>query len=377
MANKKNRDKEERREARRKRRIRNQIFAYIFLILLLAGIGAGGFFGIKQLINKLQVNKAIEETESDNDASVSGDATMGVIATPEDMNAELESLLEQQQEEPVVQENAEARAIVDSMTLEQKVANLFICSPEDILDGVNNATKAGDSTKEALEELAIGGLVYVKSNVSSKDQFTEMLGATQDMYREIYGTDMWLMADMDNASDYVESGINLMFLPAEGYSSVDGVRASGVMSFPFQDGNAPDQSEEVIDDMRELRFNYYHDAISNGASMIMMSDTVASNATGDTLPCTLSYAMITEVLRDEFGFDGVIVTGPMNKSVITDSYSAGDAALMAIQAGADMIYRSENVYEAYDAILTAVQSGTLDEARIDESLMRIYTAKFQ
>lgn len=105
--------------------------------------------------------------------------------------------------------------------------------------------------------------------------------------------------------------------------------------------------------------------------MVMVSNVTAE---GD-VPCSLSSAMITDVLRGELGFQGIVVTEDMDQKAITDHYSSGDAAVMALQAGADMILKPADFAEAYAAVLAAVADGTLTEERIDESLARIYTIK--
>ena len=99
--------------------------------------------------------------------------------------------------------------------------------------------------------------------------------------------------------------------------------------------------------------------------------------TGDNTPCTLSEKMITEVLRGQMGFDGVVITDSMAMSAITDYYTADEAAVKALQAGADMILMPEDFETAYQGVLDAVNNGTLTEDRINESLVRISRVKLK
>ena len=62
-------------------------------------------------------------------------------------------------------------------------------------------------------------------------------------------------------------------------------------------------------------------------------------------------------------------------SSITEYYTPGEAAVMAVEAGADMLLMPEDFEEAYQAVLSAVQEGRISEERIDESLERIYRVK--
>ena len=373
---------DERREIRHKRRVRSQMLAYLSLVLILIAIGVGGFFGVKYIVKMIKDNHQaeVEPAVSENTVSVSEDEGVGVIATPESFEETMDEIDEgylTEETSPEEEENPEARAFVDGLTLEQKVAAMIVTSPESIMEGVNTATRAGDSTKAALEEIAVGGLIYESKNVQSTDQFTEMITKTQEMFNAAYNYDMWICLDKDNAFDYESAGVNFFISPANAFPGGDILTMDAVSAFPFEDGNTDTDTEETLDEMRENRFDSFNIAIAGGADAVVMSNACAPNASGDGLPCSLSYAMMTEVLRDELGFDGVIITGRMNDAKITAEYSSGDAALMAVQAGADIILCPDNPFEAYDAVLTAVQEGSLEESRIDESLMRIYTVRFK
>ncbi|MBP3444103.1 MAG: glycoside hydrolase family 3, partial [Methanocorpusculaceae archaeon] len=81
-------------------------------------------------------------------------------------------------------------------------------------------------------------------------------------------------------------------------------------------------------------------------------------------------------LRGELGYDGIVITDALNMSAITEYYTSEEAAVMAIEAGADMLLMPEDFETAYNAVLTAVQDGTISEERINESLRRIYRVKY-
>ena len=107
----------------------------------------------------------------------------------------------------------------------------------------------------------------------------------------------------------------------------------------------------------------------------MVSHVTASAVDEDGLPSSLSKTIMTDVLRDELGFEGVIITDALNMTAITDYYTSEEAAVKAIEAGADMLLMPEDFNKAYDALLAAVQDGTISEERINESLRRIYRIK--
>ena len=428
-----------RREERRRRRIRNQIIAYLVLVLLIIGVFAGGYFGIRSLIGM------IREASQNQQSIISGNQIVdsesannsGVIATPEDMISENETPVP----EPVDPLQEEIAAYLSAMTLEQKAANLFIVTPESIT-GVTTATRAGDGTRSALSEYAVGGIVYSSRNVQDADQFQEMLANTKSMYQELYNTELWMVVREEGAVNVIagsaagvtaqaaageigssgdtgnayqaylaigsylnDYGVDVNLgpvcdVPGEGsylgerafntdadivtsmiQSAVNGQKDGGVITcltaFPGRGSASGDPANGTataargLEEMRSVDFLPFSTGIAAGAQMVMVSNVTAE---GD-VPCSLSSAMITDVLRGELGFQGVVVTEDMDQKAITDHYSSGDAAVMALQAGADMILKPADFAEAYAAVLAAVADGTLTEERIDESLARIYTIK--
>lgn len=113
-------------------------------------------------------------------------------------------------------------------------------------------------------------------------------------------------------------------------------------------------------------------AIAAGTDSIMTAHVVVEAVDPD-LPATLSKKVLTGLLREDMGFDGLIVTDSMSMAAIRDRWGMGGAAVMAFQAGADMIMASDG--ESYDAILAAVRSGEIPRKRLDESVQRIIELK--
>lgn len=93
------------------------------------------------------------------------------------------------------------------------------------------------------------------------------------------------------------------------------------------------------------------------------------------LPATLSKNVMTGLLRDELGFGGIIFTDAMSMRGVTNAFPAGEAAVRAVEAGADMLVLPPDVPAAFNALKEAVAGGRLSEARIDESVRRILRAK--
>lgn len=115
-------------------------------------------------------------------------------------------------------------------------------------------------------------------------------------------------------------------------------------------------------------------AISEHVGFIIVSHSIVTGL--DNMPCSLSQAAMQQLLRDELGYEGIILTDALDVPAITDTYSSGEAAVKALSAGADMLLCPESLLDAYDGIQEALDDGTLTEERIDESVLRILKAKF-
>lgn len=134
-------------------------------------------------------------------------------------------------------------------------------------------------------------------------------------------------------------------------------------------------SEKTLEQFQAEDFPAFQAGIDAGAEMVMVSHLSVPNVTGDNTPCSLSSQVITDILRGQLGYQGIVVTDAMSMTAITDYYTDEEAAVKALQAGADMILMPENYQAAYQGVLDAVNNGTLTEERIDESLRRVYRVK--
>ena len=86
--------------------------------------------------------------------------------------------------------------------------------------------------------------------------------------------------------------------------------------------------------------------------------------------------VVTDLLREELGYEGVVITDAMNMEAISTYYGADEAAILALKAGCDMILMPDDFELAYQGVLAAVQNGTISEERINDSLRRIYRIKY-
>lgn len=109
--------------------------------------------------------------------------------------------------------------------------------------------------------------------------------------------------------------------------------------------------------------------------MVMVGHIALPQVTGDMTPATVSATVVTELLREEVGFDGLVITDALDMKAITKQYSPGQAAVSALQAGCDILLMPEDLQEAYDGVLTAVEEGTLSMQWLDATVLKILQFK--
>lgn len=116
---------------------------------------------------------------------------------------------------------------------------------------------------------------------------------------------------------------------------------------------------------------------SVGAVMVAHLNIPALDPSGR--PSSLSHAVVTDLLREQLGYDGVVMTDDMGMRAITDHYTLEEAALMAVEAGNDLLLTidPDHSQRLVNVLVGAVHSGRLDEARIDASLRRLLRLKQQ
>ncbi|MEV7807298.1 glycoside hydrolase family 3 protein [Microbispora sp. NPDC088329] len=168
-------------------------------------------------------------------------------------------------------------------------------------------------------------------------------------------------------------------------AAVDGFHAAGVASvakhFPGHGDTSVDSHTglPVIThsktQWRKLDAPPFRAAIEHGVDAIMSAHVVMPKLDPSGDPATLSPRILTGLLREELGFDGVISTDALDMAGVREKYGDAEVAVRAVLAGADMLLMPPNLRKAYDAVLDAVKSGRITERRIDESVLRILRLK--
>lgn len=135
------------------------------------------------------------------------------------------------------------------------------------------------------------------------------------------------------------------------------------------------QTLKTWEQMKSCEMIPFKRGIDAGAKLVMVAHINAPNVTGNDEPASVSRCIITDKLRKEIGYDGVIITDSFSMGGITNQYTSAEAAVKAIKAGVDIVLMPQNYIEAFDAVMHAVQTGDISEECIDKSVYRILALK--
>ncbi|MEU5155816.1 glycoside hydrolase family 3 N-terminal domain-containing protein [Glycomyces sp. NPDC021274] len=168
----------------------------------------------------------------------------------------------------------------------------------------------------------------------------------------------------------------------EGYQA-RGDLAATVKHFPGHGDTEDDshtdlpQIDHTYEEWQEVDAPPFRAAIDAGVGAVM-SAHIQFPALDPTLtPATLSKPILTGLLREELGYEGVIVTDSLAMEGVREGYGDDRIPVLALQAGIDMLLMPVDLDLAYNAVLAAVANGELTEKRIDESVTRILGLKYR
>lgn len=136
-------------------------------------------------------------------------------------------------------------------------------------------------------------------------------------------------------------------------------------------------SNRTLEDLRACEFVPFKATIEAGVDGVMAGHISTPNAAGDGLPASLSPVAIGQWLRGELAYDGVVFSDAMNMGAVTERFSPGDAAVAFLNAGGDVVLMPADFGAALQGVLDAVESGSLSQERVDESVRRILAAKLR
>lgn len=167
---------------------------------------------------------------------------------------------------------------------------------------------------------------------------------------------------------------------------VQGLQGQGIMAtlkhFPGHGSavgnshNGPSISTRSLQQWREAEWLPFQAGLDAKAPFVLVSHLTAA-IVDPGHPASLSPRIVTELLRKELGFTGVIMTDALRMDSISREYSSGEACVLALEAGVDMLLMPKNYSNAVRGVQKALGDGRLTEQRIDESVRRILLVKWQ
>ena len=174
-----------------------------------------------------------------------------------------------------------------------------------------------------------------------------------------------------------------------GKEYINGLQETGVVAcgkhFPGHGDTSVDSHHDLpviehgYDRLNEVELKPFREAISAGIDSIMTAHIAFPELTSEAdLPATLSRKILTGILREKLGFEGMIITDCMEMNGIVGTYGTVPAGVMTIQAGSDQVLVShdrDKQLEVLKELEKAVNDGRLSEARIDESVKRVLKLK--
>ena len=322
---------------------------------------------------------------------------------------------------------------IDAMTLEERIGQMFLarCPAEDAVEAVKKYHLGGyvlfaqDFKNETVSSVSriisqyqsaakIPMLISVDeeggnvTRVSHYPAFRDTpFGSPRDLFA-LGGMDAIRQEEIEKSQLLASLGINVNLSPV-----CDITTDSNAFMYPRSLGESPETTGQFVQMMLETQRQYgiagvlkhfpgygqntdthvaiaidnrsleelegrdlvpFRMGITGGAGAIMVSHTFI-NALDKDYPATLS-PTVHQYIRQNMGFDGVLITDDLVMQAITDLYGAEESAIMAVLAGNDLLCSTEFQIQ-YEAVLQAVRDGRISQEIIDAAVRRILTWKMQ
>ena len=297
------------------------------------------------------------------------------------------------QTEALTEENdlmAQADMILENMSLEEKAAQMFVITPE-ALTGMGVVTQAGErlsgrsaDVPEIPDMWSVGQTGNPDSawSVGSElGSYLKGLGINVDfapVADVVADPDFSAIGDRSFCSDPLLAGMMAA-------ACARGIQDQGVLAtlkhFPGHGAVNEDShasavvSDKTLEELESEDLIPFIAGIDAGVSLVMAGHITFPNITDSDIPASLSHFFLTNLLREEMGYEGLIITDALNMGAVTSLYTPAEAAVMAVSAGADLVLMPQDFHQALQGIIDAVNSGTITEERLDESVRRIIDAQ--
>lgn len=343
-------------------------------------------------------------------------------------------------------ELTDAKVILSQMTTEEKVAQLFIITPEQLVSGkiLGSQTEANPALSKAALKYPVAGFILFARNIKTPEQtrrltkflssltpvpatlaideeggrvarlarnenfflpkFKSMgeVGKTGDIenargagqiigsYLSIYGftLDFAPVTDVNTNPENIvigdrAFGDNPQLVADMAGAFLSGLHSTGlkgcIKHFPGHGDTRGDTHSDYVavtktwEELKACELIPFRRNFS--LTDCIMIAHVTCTAIDSLYPASLSKKLITEKLRGELGYKGLVLSDALDMGAIEKNYGSGEASLLAFEAGNDIILMPKDFFAGYDAILAAVRSGRISEDRLNESVLRVLQLK--
>ena len=281
--------------------------------------------------------------------------------------------------------NMESAAQLTALTSDLKALNgsgtpLFLSVDEEG-GAVSRIPEEADALLSPYDDLAAGGDPYRRGEVlgerCAKFGFNLNFAPVLDVWSNPENT---VIGKRAFSSNWDEAA-------AAGTACAQGLLDAGIIPvvkhFPGHGDTLADSHKTLpvvkksLSQLMEEELVPFRAAIDEGFPAVMVAH-ILIEALDSAYPATLSPAVVDGLLRGQLGFDGMVVTDDLTMGAVANTYSMGEAAVLAVEAGCDLLlvcHKTENLAAAYSGLLDAVTSGRISGERLDESVRRILRVK--
>ena len=252
------------------------------------------------------------------------------------------------------------------MTLREKVGQLFFIRPEALDTTIHwkayadlmpyELQEVNDCMKGVNEKYPVGGIILYAWNIKDEVQLAQFLPQLKALNGQP------LMCIDEEGGRVARIANNPKHFPGHGDTKAD-----------THYGYA--QTMKTWGEMLDCEIVTFRAGIQWGCELIMTAHISAPNVTGEDIPSTMSSVILQDKLRRELGYQNIIVTDAMDMGAITQQYTNAEATVGCILAGADIVLCPKDFVEAFEAVIDAIEKGTLTEERLNQSVRRILTIK--
>ena len=247
----------------------------------------------------------------------------------------------------------------------------------------------------ALQDMSVSNIPYMYDvGLKNDENLTSDVGKVIAEELRVFGINMDFAPDIDVYSNKDNKvigkrsfGTNSDIVSRLGLSLGNSLSANGVIPvykhFPGHGNTATDShvSLPIVDKTKEELYSLdlipFQKAIEANAPVIMVGHLAVPSITGDNTPASISKSLITDFLKGEMGYKGLVVTDALNMNALTNYYSQDEIYVKAVEAGVDILLMPSSSRNALNSVKKAVEDGRITEERINESVKKILTLKYE